>query len=201
MLFRQEVLERIAAGEIMLAFRRWRRPSVKGGGRLRTAVGELAIEKVEAISLSDIRLRDAKAAGYDTLAALHAALDDGREGVLYRIAFRLAGPDMRIALRNSAHLSRGEFDEVAATLARLDAASATGAWTMRVLALIEQHPEVRAAELAEASGFAKEWLKTNVRKLKNLGLTESLQPGYRLSPRGKKVLRKLRRQRFRPSDG
>ena len=41
-----------------------------------------------------------------------------------------------------------------------------------------------AQELADRSGYEKEWLKLNVRKLKNLGLTESLHPGYRLSPRG-----------------
>jgi ribosomal protein S19E (S16A) len=30
-----------------------------------------------------------------------------------------------------------------------------------------------------------------VRKLKELGLTESLSPGYRLSPRGRKVLERI----------
>lgn len=34
-------------------------------------------------------------------------------------------------------------------------------------------------------------LKANVRKLKGLGLTESLTVGYRLSPRGDTVLRRL----------
>ena len=33
--------------------------------------------------------------------------------------------------------------------------------------------------------------KTDVRKLKELGLTESLEVGYRLSPRGEAVLRAL----------
>ena len=34
--------------------------------------------------------------------------------------------------------------------------------------------------------------KLNVRKLKALGLTESLEVGYRLSPRGKSLLHRLR---------
>ncbi len=34
------------------------------------------------------------------------------------------------------------------------------------------------------------WFKTNVRKLKALGLTESLEVGYRLSPRGRAFLEK-----------
>lgn len=50
-----------------------------------------------------------------------------------------------------------------------------------------------AGELASLLGFEKEELKLKVRKLKELGLTESLQPGYRLSPRGRKALEMLRR--------
>jgi DNA-binding Lrp family transcriptional regulator len=45
-----------------------------------------------------------------------------------------------------------------------------------------------AGELAEQLGFEKPWLKLQIRKLKELGLTESLSPGYRLSPRGHRLL-------------
>jgi len=41
-------------------------------------------------------------------------------------------------------------------------------------------------------GLEKEAFKLNVRKLKNLGLTESLGTGYRISPRGRSVLERLR---------
>jgi hypothetical protein len=43
-------------------------------------------------------------------------------------------------------------------------------------------------------GQEKEAFKVNVRKLKNLGLTESLERGYRLAPRGARVLAALRAQ-------
>ena len=56
---------------------------------------------------------------------------------------------------------------------------------------IAEHPHLAAAELAERTGFDKEWLKLQVRKLKNLGLTISHHPGYELSPRGRVVLRRL----------
>lgn len=46
-------------------------------------------------------------------------------------------------------------------------------------------PGRRAADLAEEAGVDKAWFKQNVRKLKALGLTESLEVGYRLSPRGR----------------
>jgi hypothetical protein len=42
--------------------------------------------------------------------------------------------------------------------------------------------------LAEEMAMPRPEFKTNVRKLKNLGLTESLDVGYRLSPRGQRVL-------------
>jgi hypothetical protein len=44
---------------------------------------------------------------------------------------------------------------------------------------------VRAAELAAAVGRDRHRFKLDVRKLKELGLTESLEVGYRLSPRGR----------------
>ena len=49
---------------------------------------------------------------------------------------------------------------------------------------------MRAGDLASALGYETAWFKTNVRKLKALGLTESLEVGYRLSPRGRAFLEK-----------
>jgi hypothetical protein len=43
---------------------------------------------------------------------------------------------------------------------------------------------VRAGDLAVELGREREPFKIDVRKLKNLGLTTSLEVGYRLSPRG-----------------
>ncbi len=58
---------------------------------------------------------------------------------------------------------------------------------MGVLA-IEAVDRVEPAEIgdaeARAAGFETRWLKVQVRSLKELGLTESLKTGYRLSPRG-----------------
>jgi hypothetical protein len=48
-----------------------------------------------------------------------------------------------------------------------------------------------AATLAEELGQEKLVFKRNVRKLKELGLTESLEIGYRLSARGRALLKRL----------
>jgi len=191
MLFKQPVLERIAKGEITLAFRRWQRPSVKAGGTLLTPVGQLAIAKVEEIALDKLSRRDALLAGYDDLESLRNELARSRPGTLYRIRFRLAGADPRIKLREDDRLSADDLQEIVERLDRLDRRSAVGPWTRKVLGLIARYPERRAAELAEQSNFEKEWLKLHVRKLKNLGLTESLHPGYRLSPRGEAIWESL----------
>jgi hypothetical protein len=50
MMFRRETLARIQTGEITSAFRKWRRPSVKSGGTLKTSIGLLSIDSVERVS-------------------------------------------------------------------------------------------------------------------------------------------------------
>jgi hypothetical protein len=76
-------------------------------------------------------------------------------------------------------------------LRRLDARSSDGPWTRRTLELIRSHPAVRAADLCQLLKQEKVPFKANVRRLKSLGLTESLEIGYRLSARGSAVLRWL----------
>ena len=61
-----------------------------------------------------------------------------------------------------------------------------------MLALIEQQPETQAAEPAAQQDRELHAFKRDVRKLKELGLTESLERGYRLSPRGRAAMRRSR---------
>jgi hypothetical protein len=183
MLFTHDDLRRIATGEITVAFRRWRRPTVKTGGVLRTGVGVLAIESVDVIDAEQVTDAEARRAGRQHRAEVLAGLRD--DGQLYRVGFRLAGPDPRIALRERVDLSRDERSEVDRRLRRLDAASRHGPWTVQVLRLIADRPATRAADLAAEMGRDRAAFKADVRKLKELGLTESLEVGYRLSPRGR----------------
>jgi hypothetical protein len=64
-----------------------------------------------------------------------------------------------------------------------------------VLTAIAERAGTPAVDLAAAFGRQKMPFKLDVRKLKELGLTESLRPGYRLSPRGESVLGWLRQRR------
>jgi hypothetical protein len=185
MLFNLRALDGIAAGEIDLAFRRWKRPTVKAGGTLRSRAGVLAIDAVEPTSERRITAEDARRAGFASRPDLLASLRP--EGRLYRIEFRLIGDDPRVALRQRAEISETERAEIDARLARMDRARGEP-WTRRVLRLIAERPETLAADLATSLNMEKAPFKRDVRKLKELGLTESLPVGYRLSPRGKAYL-------------
>jgi hypothetical protein len=182
-LLRRPTLDGIAAGRITCVFRRWERPRVRPGTRLRTAVGVLAVTAVDSVEPADLTEADARAAGHPDLADLRAMLDR-REGGVWRVALHLDGPDPRIALRSSGvdAITRAELDE---RLARLDR---DRPWTAETLALIAANPGVRAPELAARVGRETAPFKRDVRKLKELGLTESLEVGYRLSPRGRAYL-------------
>ena len=192
MLFKRATLKAIEAGAVTVAFRRWKRPTVRQGGTLSTAIGVLAIDAVDRIALNDATEADWKAAGHESMAELRAALAKSTSGDLYRIIFHLAGEDPRIALRSKSDVDADEMDEILTRLDRWDRASPAGPWTSRYLMLIDQRPAVRAPELADDVGIETAKFKANVRKLKSLGLTESLKVGYRLSPRGRAVLRRLK---------
>jgi len=194
MLFRNQILAAIASGEVTLAFRRWKRPTVKAGGRVRTASGAVLIGDIAIVDMSALAERDAGAAGFPTLAALREMLgaDDGTP--VYRIELKGIEPDERVALRGEASLSDAEWHALTARFARWD--KTVPGYFPSILRAIGAHPEVPAAVLAANAGVEKLKFKQDVRKLKDLGLTESLEVGYRLSPRGEAVLEKLREHRL-----
>lgn len=193
MLIATRDLELIAAGRVTVAFRRWIRPTVKSGGRLRTAVGVLAIDSVETIAEADIAASDAVAAGFADVPSLLAMVSKRSEYPLYRIRLHFDGSDPRAELRADAKWSAQQAESVRTTVARMDKSSSRGAWTRRTLEAIRNNPSRRAADLARLLDVEKEWLKINIRKLKELGLTESLEVGYRLSPRGDALVSALAR--------
>lgn len=188
MLFRKEFLDGIASGAVTLAFRRWRRPTVRAGGTLLTPVGQLGIRSVEPVAISRISAADARRAGYESRESLLAELRGRTEGEIYRIELGPLRADPRLALRQSPVADEAGLQALRSRLSRLDARAPAGAWTLRTLEALRSHPGVRAGDVCVLVGQEKERFKLNVRKLKNLGLTESLGTGYRLSPRGEALL-------------
>ena len=191
MLFKVDTLNQIEAGEVTIAFRKWKRPTVKKGGTLITRIGQLKILDIVPINIKDIKDKDLRNAGIDNIDILKRSISKIPGGQLYKISFTLIGPDPRIVLRNNDHLTSADINLLKNKLERMDKASKQGPWTSEVLQLINQYPKRRAVELAEVLSVEKDWLKPNIRKLKGLGLTISHIAGYELSPRGKALLKGL----------
>jgi hypothetical protein len=193
-LFQARFWPLITDGSVTVTFRRWKRRQVVAGHRYRTGdriVGRIMIEvdDVREVDPAKITKADARRAGFPDAATLVAQLRGDSDLPVYRIAFHVVDePDPRSVLAASWELSDADREEIDRRLDRLDRAAKGGPWTRAVLDVIAAQPATRAADLA--AGFGRETLpfKDDVRKLKNLGLTESLEVGYRLSPRGRAYL-------------
>lgn len=190
-LLKKSFLDSVLEGKVDLVFRSWKRPTVRTGGTLRTAIGLLEIVSVEIVDPNAITEEECRRAGVD-LDDLLRDLASRPDGDVYRVHLGQVLPDPRDELRSRSDLSESDFADVLERLARLDRASERGPWTRDFLGLISDQPKVRAQDLADEMGLPKQKFKDDVRKLKNLGLTISHSPGYELSPRGEAVLAKLR---------
>ena len=188
MLFRAAQYELIRKGRITVAFRCWRRPTVSPGGTLLTPAGQLSIDEVEPMELADITEADAQAAGASSIDELVSSLRCDPDRRLYRIRFHRLGDDPRAALRDDDDLDASAREAIGNRLAALDRHSRTGPWTAATLAAIAESPGTPSRLLAPRLAVDQPTFKRRVRRLKSLGLTDSLDVGYRLSPRGKRFL-------------
>lgn len=82
-----------------------------------------------------------------------------------------------------------DVEAITGTLEEMDASSDHGPWTRRTLQLISEQPGVVSTVLARQIGMDRYAYKALIRKLKQLGLTYSLDVGYSISPRGRAYLR------------
>ncbi|GAA1606520.1 MULTISPECIES: hypothetical protein [Kribbella] len=187
MLFAGSDRDGVADGRITVAYRRWAEPRVVEGRVYRTNAGRIEIDSIREVNPeliadadADVRLADRQNAR-DVRRRLR-----GDESLpTFLIRFHLVeGPDPREELASQSVLSDDDLADLRERLARFDALSNHGPWTAQTLQLIENTPAVRAADLAASVGRETAPFKLDVRKLKNLGLTYSLEVGYRISPRG-----------------
>lgn len=185
MLFKDIHLSGIKSGKITLAFRKWQKASVKIGSLLHTSIGLVEIGKMEAISENDITEQEAIKAGFTDKKQLLKSFTHNSTGTIFKISVCYHSADPRIKLREQTELSEQQFADLTKKLERLDNYSKQGHWTNKVLLTIKDNPNLHAIGIAKLTDFEKEWLKLNIRKLKNLGLTISHNVGYELSPLGK----------------
>lgn len=196
MLFTREFKEGIRAGRITRTYRIWKRPQAKPGGRYNLAPsGVIGVDTVALVKLKDISDADAKLSGFETRKALADFLTGSgnqNDAQLYQVDFRYLGSGA-VRVPEKARLGVSELEALTTRLARMDDRSESP-WTMTALELIGVNPATRAADLAGELGWETRKFKSQIRKLKSLGLTISLDAGYRLSPRGKQVLKILEKR-------
>ena len=192
MRFEQRLREGIHSGAIVLAFRRWKRSQVVPGHRYRTGIDMVEVEAVDVVEPSSVDAAQAREAGYASVGELLADLRGDPAVPVYRMRLRrIDKPDPRDELARAASLTEADVAAITSRLARMDRSSRRGPWTGAVLALIAERPAVVSTDLAEAMGWERQDFKLHVRRLKELGLTLSLDVGYRLSPRGESYLKQL----------
>jgi hypothetical protein len=198
MLFKSRFWPGIADGSITLTFRRWKRPQAVAGHVYRTPAGRIAVDAMAVVHAGTVSDDDARMAGFETAAALAAELPGDEALPIYRVAFHLLDePDPRDELASAEALTADEIDQIRERLARWDSAGPGGPWALATLQLIAGQPGRRASDLAGVLGRDTREFKVDVRKLKALGLTISLETGYRLSPRGMAFLEALDAERSR----
>jgi hypothetical protein len=203
LLFKKPFWAGLTEGTITLTFRRWQKPHVRVGGRYRChPIGVLAVDAVEIVRVSSISNEDASKAGFEsretlvTYLAELGPLDETTE--LHRVALHFGGDGDRVEIALETELEVDVIEDITFRLARMDKAEP---WTKKTLAIIGKHPRVAASKLAAKLGRETLEFKTDVRKLKKLGLTQSFEVGYEIAPRGRAYLEAIQKKRARPKAG
>jgi hypothetical protein len=204
LLFKKAFHAGLTSGAITLTFRRWDKPHVRAGGRYRChPIGVLEVDRIDRVKVSAITEADAALAGFATRAALVDYLAElgplAPDDELYRVALHHGGDGDRVELALETTLTADDVAAIRGKLARMDGASP---WTAKTLAIIDAQPRIAASRLAAQLRRETLPFKTCVRKLKKLGLTQSFEVGYEISPRGRaylaataKPIKKPRRKR------
>ena len=191
MLLNRDTAEGIANGTITLVLRRWDVPRARKGGTQRTSAGTIRIDAVTQYPGGhSVTAAQARAAGYPSARSAQADLDRRPAKHTYAIEVSFLAPDERPELAADDQLTDVDVDTIGARLQRLDAA-AEAPWTHDYLQLIVANEAVRAPNLAARLGMETARFKRRVRQLKALGLTISLDVGYRISPRGRAYLKRV----------
>jgi hypothetical protein len=194
MLFAGSDRDGVANGKITAAYRRWAEARVVEGRIYRTNAGRIQIDSVRQVNPDLIDDNDADVAAADRRNAkdVRRRLRGADDQPTFLVKFHLVeGPDPRDELAARSELSPDDLEELRTRLAGFDEFSKQGPWTTATLRLIQSKPATRAADLAAELGRETAPFKLDVRKLKNLGLTYSLEVGYQLSPRGTAYLAAL----------
>jgi hypothetical protein len=192
LLFQKRFHDGLKQGAITLTFRHWEKPRVKPLGRYRVhPIGVVECRGLSQVKVADISEDDAQSAGFlsraellDYMRGVRPELSESDD--VWRVELAYGGDGDRVQIATDATLTDDDVLALQTRLKRLDAHRRP--WTRKTLALIESNPRVAASQLALKLGREKLAFKADVVKLKKLGLTQSFEVGYEVSPRGRAFL-------------
>lgn len=172
-------------------FFRWGEPLTRVGARLVTSVGLVGVDSVRQVELASIDESEARLAGFSSAGGLRSMLERRGPGAVFRVELRFLGPagQEEAELDHLVELSSAERDRFARELARLDVSAAHGGWTWWLLELVGRRPGVRVAEVAAEWGRPVSRCKSDVWRLRQMGLLEPVPGGVQLSAVGRALLR------------
>jgi hypothetical protein len=180
--FSDRIARAVAAGEVTEAYRRSPRAPAEPGDRVRTVAGLVDITEVTEVDPDRVSDERARRAGFRSAAGLRSSLAKHGTGPVFRLHLVPAGPGEPLP-PEAVVLDDGRRRVLEARLARLDADSPRGPWTAGVLARLAGGP-VPAAELAAEQRRPVSRCKSELWRLRELGLVESAAGGMRLSGLG-----------------
>jgi hypothetical protein len=141
------------------------------------------VTAIEDVSADDISDDEAGQSGFESAPALLEYLGDGTERDIFCVKFTYLGVVRKTGPDQSVIGDAAEFELLAGKLDSKDKGD-RGAWTIDTLKLIRTCPATSSAILADRLNRDQAELKKDIRKLKHLGLTVSLDTGYCLSDKG-----------------
>src|SRR5439155_11250461 len=149
--------------------------------------GVLEVDRDEGMRAREVGEADARRSGFGSRDELLEYLGNFGDGAvrpetgLFRVELHYGGDGDRVAGALDERIGPADVAAIEARLASLDAKAP---WTAKTLALFRRRPRVAASRLAKALGRETAPFKADVVKLKRLGLTQSFEVGYEVSPRG-----------------
>jgi len=194
LLFKKRFHQGLVDGSVTVTVRLWDKPHVKVGGRYRVhPIGVIEVDAIVRVTLGALTEDDARRAGFTGLAELIEYVAKGPltpQTPIFRIDLHHGGDGDRVPLALEDDL---DDDAIATLVKKLQKLDAKVPWTKATLSLIARKPQVAASKLAASIGRETLPFKVDVRKLKKLGLTQSFEVGYGISPRGQAFLKKKKR--------
>jgi hypothetical protein len=195
MLFQSRFHDPIRRGEITCTVRIWQRPRVRVGKQYRLGAGAVAVDRIQEIDFDALTPALARRSGFASLVDLLKVAKHGSGERVFLVDFHYLD-ELAASPRSQEKANAAALLEIERKLDAMDRRAKRN-WTRATLHAIAENPGMRAADLAAPLSRERADFKRDVRKLKALGLTISLEVGYRLSARG---LALLRRPPSKPDD-